>query len=408
MQSTVRGTGKNLYLRMQKGNMRNRLKQLLYRCRFLLSHIRTFCAVRLVPALQPEKQTGILLIRNDALGDFLVTLAVMEQIYGFAQKNGLKVSIAVSETMRELAEKCPFFDEVISIPQYHAMRKFGVRSAVLRRFAAMRAEILINFPVFGRFMLEDHIACFARAKQKAALKNDTKIFSLYAACFQNRIQSVYTDIVPYDWNKTLLENEAALASRVLNTEIIPELGNPDFLRPLPEPQCGSPYYLIVPGSANPRRRWEPEKFAQVIDSIAEKCPDLIPVLSGSAGDSDAVRQVLACSANREKIRDLCGKSSLLQLFGNVDKAEFILTNDTGTLHLAALLRKTAFCVHGLGHFGAYVPNPYYKTVTYFSGTCNRSCCGWLCSRKEEGIYPCISGADAKTVADRIEDFLKSR
>ena len=381
----------------------------VWKIRFFLLFLLTDFLVRFHFRKREKKELGILLLRTDALGDFLLTLPVMKQIHDVAVSRGLSVTAVVSESIQELACRCPFFDSVIVIPGRERMRNFSFRIEVWREFAAARAHTVINMLSFSRSAIEDYIAYFTEAAQKQKAALDMGTFPLVPATtfFREVMNFTYGKNVDYVPGKTLLENEARLTSIALGAEIHPELGDIDFLRPFPDSQCGQPYYLVVPGAADRNRRWPPEKFAAVIDAVAEFCPDLVPVVSGLQSDDDSAQEILRHVKHPERLLNLCGRSSLMQLFGNVDGAAFILTNDTGTYHIAAKLRKTTFCIFGLGHAGVYAPNPCYSSVVCIGGTCDTPCCNWICRRPPDSgrRFSCVRDIPVDEVIRAIQAFL---
>lgn len=356
-----------------------------------------------------KEKHGILLLRNDGLGDFLISIPLMMQIYDAAKKRGSTVTVVVSENMLDFASRCPFFDNIITIPLRNPMGNFLTRIAVLRQFAGIQAETVINLMVFGRCGIEDYIAYFTKAERKFVLEN-FNAFPVYPgiAEFRNRSKFIYSSILEYNPEKTLQENETALASAALGTKFLSVPANLDFLRPLPSPPLPDTgnYYLVIAGSANSHKNWDVKKFASIINVITEFRPDLHAVMTGSANDMKIVCKVTTDCTSRKNITDLCGKTTLLELIALVENARFIITNDTGALHIAAILRRKTFCVIGLGHWGAYAPNPLYNTVEYFHTECECARCNWLC-RKETNpaVYPCVREIETDTVRNAVLKFL---
>lgn len=356
-----------------------------------------------------KEKHGILLLRNDALGDFMVSIPLMMQIYDVAKSCGSSVTIVVSENMYDFACRCPFFDSVIAIPSRMEMGKFFTRIANLRKFAAIRAKTVINLLVFGRCGIEDYIVYLTEAQRKFTLDNRNTVL-IYPGIikFRNRTKFIYSEILEYDPRKTLQENEIFLASSAMQVKFSLLPGNLDFLRPLPEIPVSNieNFYLIVATSANSCRSWEPEKFAAIIDGVAEIRPDLRVIMTGSAGDIKIISEVIQHCAHNDMIVNLCGKTTLIQLIALADKAQFILSNETGPAHISALLHKKVFAVTGLGHWGIYMPNPLYDTVVCIHSECEDFRCGWSCRKKGASkVFPCIRDITVEAVLEEIKLFL---
>jgi len=88
--------------------------------------------------------------------------------------------------------------------------------------------------------------------------------------------------------------------------------------------------VIHPGAGDTRRRWPPEKFAAVGDRLSGK--GLKVVVTGDSDDKD-LADATAGSMRREAI-NVAGRLSLGGLLGLLSRAEVVVSNDSGPLHLA--------------------------------------------------------------------------
>ncbi len=95
----------------------------------------------------------------------------------------------------------------------------------------------------------------------------------------------------------------------------------------------SPYAVLHPGASDPRRRWPPTRFAQIGDLLA-RC-GLRVVLTGTASEAVIAAQVAA--AMTSPALDLSGRTGLGAMAALIEGAAQVVTNDTGTAHLAAAL-----------------------------------------------------------------------
>lgn len=94
------------------------------------------------------------------------------------------------------------------------------------------------------------------------------------------------------------------------------------------------YAVVHAGASDVRRRWPTDRFAALADALAGQ--GLAVVLTGTANEADAVAAVAA--AMHTSPINLCGKTTLDQAAALVETAQIVITNDTGTSHLAAALR----------------------------------------------------------------------
>ena len=111
----------------------------------------------------------------------------------------------------------------------------------------------------------------------------------------------------------------------------PEFPLTDEERTTPRRLGLSPRYaLIHAGASDPKRRWPPERFAAVATMLARQGHDI--VLTGTSNEVPIVAAVEAAMA--APACNLCGKTDLGEMAGLVAGAALVVTNDTGTAHLA--------------------------------------------------------------------------
>jgi lipopolysaccharide heptosyltransferase II len=101
---------------------------------------------------------------------------------------------------------------------------------------------------------------------------------------------------------------------------------------------------LCPGAEyGPAKRWLPERFAEAAAKITEQSSAQW-ILLGTKNDAAIGEQIAAA------IGDYCvnriGQTTLEQLIDELRRCSLLLTNDTGTMHLAALLGVPVVAVFG--------------------------------------------------------------
>ena len=109
---------------------------------------------------------------------------------------------------------------------------------------------------------------------------------------------------------------------------------------------GAPHRRIglCPGAEyGPAKRWLPERFAEVAMAVSEQL-SAEWILFGTTKDTDVGTII------EEKLSDHCvnriGRTSLDQLIAELRECELLLTNDTGTMHLATVLGVPVVAIFG--------------------------------------------------------------
>jgi len=90
------------------------------------------------------------------------------------------------------------------------------------------------------------------------------------------------------------------------------------------------------GSSLENRRWSTASFAELADLLVEKFNARI-LLFGVASESKSAAEMMQLTNNKGRVADLTGKTDLKQLTGLLKECDYLVTNDTGTMHLAAAL-----------------------------------------------------------------------
>jgi heptosyltransferase-2 len=94
----------------------------------------------------------------------------------------------------------------------------------------------------------------------------------------------------------------------------------------------------------PAKRWLPERFAGVMRRVSERYRCEWHLL-GVGKDAEIGRQIEEGVSGLE-VRNRIGRTSLEELMGVLQELDLLLTNDTGTMHLAAILGVPVVAVFG--------------------------------------------------------------
>ncbi len=111
----------------------------------------------------------------------------------------------------------------------------------------------------------------------------------------------------------------------------------------------TPIIGVCPGAEyGPAKRWPAERFAEVLKTVHAQVP-VEWKLFGVAKDREIADAVVAAAV--VPVTDLVGKTTLDELMDQLATCDLLLTNDTGTMHLAAFLGVPTVAI-----FGSTEPN----------------------------------------------------
>jgi len=93
------------------------------------------------------------------------------------------------------------------------------------------------------------------------------------------------------------------------------------------------------------RRWPPESFAELADRLIAR-HGISVVFSGTADESHLVADVARRMSRRDRTVDLSGRMDLKTLTAVLTGAEFLVSNDTGPVHIASSLGRPVLGLYG--------------------------------------------------------------
>lgn len=133
-----------------------------------------------------------------------------------------------------------------------------------------------------------------------------------------------------------IAEELGLGELRSNTEIV----IPDFDRVWAEKLRASlrgPLLVIQPGTRWQTKQWPLSQFAEVTRRAVEEL-GMSAIVVGSGGESSAAQELVELVqhvAPRSEIQSLAGQTTIKQLAALLQRADLVLSNDSGPLHLAA-------------------------------------------------------------------------
>lgn len=100
----------------------------------------------------------------------------------------------------------------------------------------------------------------------------------------------------------------------------------------------SPVIAIHPGAKWITKRWPPERFGEVVHQLVATTSAAV-VLIGAPSESALAEDVMRAAGNvpPERLRNLSGRTRLLDLAALLAKVQLVISNDSGPMHLAAAM-----------------------------------------------------------------------
>lgn len=111
------------------------------------------------------------------------------------------------------------------------------------------------------------------------------------------------------------------------------------------PEDEQPLVALCSGATDPRRRWPPEKFAAVGDALAAAGARV--VITGLESERPITHAVV--EAMHSQALDLTGRLTTGGLAGLLSRCRVVVSNDSGSLHLAAAVGAATVGIYWCGN-----------------------------------------------------------
>lgn len=347
-----------------------------------------------------RRNRTIVIIRNDVLGDFLISLTVMRAMSKHYRSLGYKICLICGSGNLGMARQSGYFDVILESNAAELQRNRSKALACAKDIFALRPEIIVNLMEGDMTVTATMLAHCSGAVEKVVIGWQTqtedrnyrrrKLQYLKKNCQNGATIAAYRkSMIVYDYalrklavfrnyyytmtilrepGEGIFDHEMRMAKSLMGMPQGEEIPIDRLEWATAEQPEGLPadYYVIVPGGSKPHCWLPGTKYAEAIDRIREIFPGCIPVFSGTAGEAQVADQIIGLTKDKRGI-NFCGKTSIPQLMGLMRNARFVIGNDTGGTNLSSIILKPTVCILSGNIPGYYFPNPQYEaTRTIYS------------------------------------------
>lgn len=166
------------------------------------------------------------------------------------------------------------------------------------------------------------------------------------------------------------------------------------------------YIIINPNASDLRleRRWDPGNYQKIIHDLVVNHPEFSVVLIGASNEATYVNSILKGIKNSVGVFSMAGKTTVNELISMITHARFMITNDTGPMHIAFSVKTPV-----IGLFGPCSPHQYGQSPTsisiYFQTYCS-PCVHDFEKPPCAGDNVCMQNITVNHVTNAIERVLK--
>ncbi len=322
--------------------IKNQIASIIYKLIFVL--------VKLLP--KREGQKHLVLVKTDEIGDFVMFRNYFKYFRTSQKFNKYKITLVANAAWKKLYEEFDkdVFDDVIWLDKNKFKMDLLFRFSILKKIRNLGASYVINCIYSRCTIIDDGIVFILTGAKKVAMIADKN----------NRLPNehnwdrlIYTEIIDAG-DVTLFDVQRSV--NFLNKVI--EVGNLPLETKFKIASDDNPitgkYFIMFLGAGNPERRWPVQNFIEIAEYTNKKY-GLIPVLCGGPGDDVDAEKIECLYKNR--LINLAGKTSLVEMAKKMAFAEFVICVDTGAVHIAAATGVPVIGLYSGKFFQRFAPYP---------------------------------------------------
>ena len=356
------------------------------------------------PSPQKTQLEVVLLIRQDAIGDFVMWLDTAKEYRKLYPPDKYKIVLVGNKIWCDLAKELPLWDEVLPV-NVKAFKTLSLyRWNILREVRNFGAKIAIQ-PTFSReFYHGDSLIRASYALRKVSSVGDMSN--------RNWLKKTIAD----GWHTELIPTSTKIMTELeRNAEFFQGLSVKPYQANYPKlkfPHTTTTnwwereYYVLFPGVSTALRQWPAECFAEIADRIYNQT-GLTGILDGAPSDkplADSIQSISSAS--------LEWAGTLLEELPQLLKyTRFMVSGETSAVYIAAAVETPVVCVLGGAYFGRFLPYPeltgqkfVLETVSYPMSCygCNAKCVYPLQTNESA---PCVSNISVDAVWEKVVPLL---
>ena len=343
----------------------------------------------------------IIIVRRDRLGDFVLWMGCAQKIREcFPEKS---ICLVCSRYNYEIARLSGLFThiEVVDDNIVDYMKTFRLRCGKL------------IMPRRTRNIKEELIGAAITAQEKIAISND----QVHCACKIDQTK-LYNQVIEVENARTPeIRINSYFCNKILSFSDDRNY-YADFSSFIKKRPIDEPYFIINLGSSSATKNWPVERFSQLVTKLHKE--NKLCVLIGGESEISSSKKFLQLYSGR--VKDMTGKTSLSEMIELIAFANFVLSNDTSTVHICAACETKCFWICWGVHYDRFSKYPiedllYRKNIPISIMDDYKSCFGCLledasnikmeCRKaiKENTIMPCIKNISVDKALSVIGDSL---
>jgi len=348
---------------------------------------------------KPAKR--LLLIKTDAIGDYIIFRNFIEALKKSEKYRDYQIDLLGNKLWRDLneAHDKQYLREAYFINNPDSYYETPLETLKQGWQLFKNRYALVLQPTYTRIFLTDGLAALTAARQIIGYESDNEgIFPRY----KKQTDKFYTQLLPlpkenyFEFNRNVFFFETVMGEKI-------ELNTPQIEADITVKKG----ITILPGAGAFKRGWEGNKFLELIKRLLNETREPIYLIGGPGEVKHG--EFLMQNLPEGSIENLINKTTLPQLINKIGSSSLLIANETSAIHMAVATQTPSVCILGGGHFERFAPYPtgtpnapvcvYEKMPCYY--------CNWLCIYKTEANqpFPCISAVAVEDVWQIVLPFI---
>ena len=343
------------------------------------------------PKKNSNKKKKVFIMYNYAFGDGIIFLCVFKHIRKIYNREKYELTIICQKGLQSIYENVDLFDSVIPFDLTKSTFSIFKRIGLFKLLRKQYYDIVID-PIGAN-------ECTTNVFISRALCADEKITMVDLSndiilCPKWLYNSIYT--------KVYINKKKDLSLISYYGEFIKNLGLKNFRVKLEhfdsqnlKIDLPEKYYIVFPSASTEMKRWPIKNYAEIVKKIYSKT-GMTLLFCGTKSDLGSIEE-LKKEIGDIPFVDIVGKTSLLDFISVIKKANFIVTNDTSTYHIAVTNEVPVTIITGGYTYNKYVLYDFkdankFKKPYIVVNKMNCFNCDNKCSKlkKDDKLWPCLS------------------
>lgn len=311
-------------------------------------------------------KSGFALLKFDGLGDLVIMLNALNR---FEVTDRFRPLILVTKfEFVDVAKNYSTFDQVIGVEENIFRKNMKYRHSIYKKIRKINPKSIIN-PVFSNIVTSFSDLIVAATAPPCRIIGPTYISkSIFGKIIKKFKQTVYNNFISFHESSTHELNHNINFFSAIGMQHT--LCNEKFIQ-TPKNQVKvnegiSKFVVISPGSNNPIKNWEIQKF---IDLAIEL--NRLGYTVKFIGTKSDLSELKLPFGLKEKVEIYSNLSNLTDLFYLINQSALVISNDSSVSHIAQFLN-LPYIVISWGVFkGRFFPYPNFSDTSkvIFSSEC---------------------------------------